>query len=231
MSTPFYARPYEIKQFETIPYIIAYPKGYRPGSVCPVLMQIHGAGGRGMPAEEFLTHPFLSITAEMEPFPFITISPICNEDTWFDLYETLRRFALFISQSDFCDSERFYVMGASLGGYTTWQLAMSLPNLFAAIVPICGGGMYWNAARLVNVPVWAFHGALDTTVLPEESEKMVNAVNKRGGNAKLTIYPENKHDSWSDTFRNPEVYRWLLSHKKQNEKTIVDEYTNLQKFG
>ena len=75
-------------------------------------------------------------------------------------------------------------MGASMGGYGTWQLAMSMPKFFAAIVPICGGGMYWNAGRLINTPIWAFHGAKDPTVLCVESEKMVNHVNALGGKAK-----------------------------------------------
>ena len=137
-----------------------------------------------------------------------------------------------MAAADYTDPERLYLMGASMGGYTTWELAMSMPELFAAIVPICGGGMYWNAGRLVNVPVWAFHGKLDPTVLVEESEKMVNAVNKRGGNARLTVYPENKHDAWTDTFSNPEVYRWLLDHKNQNAGRLVNEYSgNAKEFG
>ena len=47
--------------------------------------------------------------------------------------------------------------------------------------------MYWNAGTLANIPVWAFHGKLDTCVYPEESEKMVKAVNANGGSARLTI--------------------------------------------
>jgi predicted peptidase len=98
---------------------------------------------------------------------------------------------------------------------------MSLPQLFAAIVPICGGGMYWNAARLVGVPAWAFHGEKDKTVFLEESRKMVNAVNKAGGNARLTTYPESAHNSWDETYQNRAVFNWLL----ENEKTCGDNRT------
>ena len=59
------------------------------------------------------------------------------------------------------------------GGYTVWQMAMSHPKWFAAIIPICGGGMYWNASRLKNMKVWAFHGSNDPVVYCEESKKMV----------------------------------------------------------
>ena len=91
--------------------------------------------------------------------------------------------------------------------------------------------MYWNAGKLKNVPVWAFHGALDQTVLPEESEKMVNAVNKRGGSAKLTIYPENGHNAWSDTYSNLEVFEWMLSHTNQKLQGFENEYKGSAIFG
>jgi predicted peptidase len=122
-------------------------------------------------------------------------------------------------------------MGASMGGYGSWQMAMSLPEYFAAMVPICGGGLFWNAARLVNVPVWAFHGGKDTVIPPEESMKMVDAVNAAGGNAKLTIYPDNDHNAWTDTYSNPEVFAWLLAHKNINTVSLSNPYRNVQQYG
>ena len=109
---------------------------------------------------------------------------------------------------------------------------MSLPKTFAAIVPICGGGMYWNANRLRHTPVWAFHGEKDKTVFCEESRKMVDAVNKKGGNAKLTVYPDAEHDSWTETYRNPEVFEWLLSQKNGTVRVLDnDGYSGSEKFG
>lgn len=122
-------------------------------------------------------------------------------------------------------------MGASMGGYAAWQLAMSMPDLFAAIVPICGGGMYWNAARLVNVPVWAFHGKRDPVVFVEESEKMVTAVNRCGGNARLTVYPEKEHDSWTDTYQNWEVFEWMLSKENTNTHKLADDHHDSRRYG
>ena len=72
--------------------------------------------------------------------------------------------------------------------------------------------------RLKNVPVWAFHGERDTLVLPEESEKMVAAVNSCGGNALLSLYPEICHEVWLDVYSDAEVFKWLLSHKKEHAK-------------
>lgn len=221
----------EIKKFEKLTYILKYPDNYEEGKKYPVIMFLHGAGSRGNDIEKVKANPFFCITDEYENFPFIIAAPQCCTDTWFDAFETLKRLTLSIYDSEFTDKEHFYAMGASMGGYASWQLAMSMPDLFAAVVPICGGGMYWNAGRLVNVSVWAFHGALDNTVFCEESEKMVNAVNNAGGNAKLTVYPNNSHDAWSDTYSNKEVFEWLLSNKNSNEKEIEDYYKDSKIYG
>ena len=221
----------EVKKFEKLTYILKYPKNYEEGKKYPVIIFLHGAGGRGDDIELVRTNPFFNITNKYDDFPFIVTAPQCCTNTWFDAFETLKRLTLSIYDSDFTDKEHFYAMGASMGGYASWQLAMSMPDLFAAIAPICGGGMYWNAARLVNVPVWAFHGALDGCVFPEESRKMVDGVNNAGGSAKLTIYPNNNHDAWSDTYANKEVFEWLLSNKNGNEKEIEDYYKDSKIYG
>ena len=152
---------------------------------------------------------------------------MCPQDeTWFDWLHQLKILVKEICALPYADTSRFYGMGASMGAYGIWQLAMSIPETFAAILPICGGGMYWNAKQLINVPVWAFHGGIDTCVLTEESVKMVERINKLGGNAKLTIYPNNQHNAWTDTYSNQEVFDWLLTHTNHNEQITEDVYTD-----
>ena len=221
----------EILQLDGIQYLKAYPKNYENGKKYPVIVFLHGAGTRGADIEAVRSNPYFTITETHEDFPFITIAPYCHEDTWYDKLEFLKKLVYDVAQSDFADSERIYLMGNSMGGYGTWQLAMSIPEMFAAIVPICGGGMYWNAPMLVNVPVWAFHGGKDGVVYTEESQKMVDAVNNAGGKAKLTIYPDNYHDAWTDTYKNPEVFEWLLSYKNENIAEIVDKYKDQKIYG
>lgn len=206
----------QVKQSEGMNYVIRYPNHYKEEEKYPVLIFLHGAGTRGTDIQKMLGNPFFQLTDSYADFPFVSIAPQCHKDTWFDLFTQLQEFVRKIVKEAYADPERIYLMGVSMGGYAAWQLAMSMPEVFAAMVPVCGGGMYWNAARLISVPIWAFHGAKDGVVFPEESKKMTDAVNRLGGSAKLTVYPDRMHDAWSDTYRNPEVFRWLLEHKKEN---------------
>lgn len=221
----------EILRFKNIQYIISYPEEYAEYKKYPVILFLHGSGSRGSDIDKLLSNPYFRITDEQQKFPFITVAPLCSVNTWFDMFETLEEFVHKLRTEGYVDQKRIYLMGASMGGYATWQLGMSLPECFAAIVPICGGGMYWNAGRLVNVPVWAFHGAKDGNVCVEETIKMVDAVNRTGGNARLTIYPENGHDAWSDTYQNQELFAWLLSCEKYDEKDIPDIFKDSAIYG
>jgi predicted peptidase len=102
-----------------------------------------------------------------------------------------------------------------MGGFGTWSLAAYSPNRFAAIIPICGGGEPLLARALKNMPVWAFHGAKDPIVPVKRSQDLIDALKKSNPEAKLTIYPDALHDSWTATYDNPKIYEWLLAHKRQ----------------
>ena len=222
---------FENGNFEGMDYFVCYPDHYEAGRKYPVLLMLHGAGTRGITLESYQKSSCFGDIMRSADHQLIIVAPHCTADSWFDKFETLIRFANHLSTAPFTEAERFYLLGGSMGAYAAWQLAMSQPQLFAAMIPICGGGMYWNASRLVNVPVWAFHGAKDTTVFPEESKKMVEKLQRKGAEAKLTIYPENAHDAWNDTYRNPEVFAWLLSHKKQNTRKEEISCQGAKEFG
>ena len=99
-----------------------------------------------------------------------------------------------------------------MGGYGTWFLAMAAPELFAAIAPCCGGGMPWNA-EVLTMPVWAFHGALDDVVPLTETVDMVKAIQRAGGNARLTVFGDCGHDAWTYAY-DETLLQWLLAQKR-----------------
>ena len=80
--------------------------------------------------------------------------------------------------------------------------------------PIRRWGQPFRAAALKHLPVWAFHGAKDPVVPPEESRRMVDALRAAGGNVRLTIYKNAQHDSWTKTYANPRLYEWFLRQRR-----------------
>ncbi len=197
---------------KNIRYIKLVPDKMESGKKYPLIIHIHGAGGRG---DDLSLISDATILKKLDGDErFIVVAPQCYANTWFDIFEQLKEFIKFAVSCPDVDAKRVYLSGVSMGGYTSWQLLMSEPETFAASIVCCGGGMYWNAPR-VKTPAWAFHGKLDKTVYAIESENMVKAINASGGSAKLTIYDELEHNCWDVTYFNDQIYEWLLSHKKQ----------------
>jgi predicted peptidase len=207
-------------------YLSCVPKDYngKGGKRWPLMLFLHGAGERGTNLQRVAIHGPPRLVKEGKEFPFIIIAPQCPEgERWQD--DALLKLLDHIARDYAVDTNRVYLTGLSMGGYGTWRLGITHPERFAAIVPICGGGETIDvllagrerAAALKSLPVWAFHGAKDPVVPLEESERMVNALKKLGGKeVKLTVYPEAQHDAWTETYNNPEVYEWMLSHSLVN---------------
>ncbi len=219
----------EILRFERFDYIRRLPENFKETEKYPLVIYLHGAGGRGRDINLIYTHPFFSDTQAFLK-DAVCVAPQCYADSWFNIFEQLQAFIEYVSQLNYIDVTRVYLTGASMGGYATWQMAMSRPELFAAIVPICGGGMYWNTARLKDMGVWAFHGENDPVVLVEESKKMVKGVNDNGGKAFLTVYPGVEHNAWTPTFCDGKVWKWLLEQRAHYEES-VSSYDNVKEFG
>lgn len=219
----------EEKRYKNIQYVVRKPL-HMEAKKYPILIFMAGAGSRGTDLSFVRNNPFFTETNRFF-VDAITYAPQCYEDTWFDMYEQILEFIDDIRQKPYVDQDRVYLMGASMGGYAVWQLAMSQPDWFAAIVPICGGGMYWNASRLKNVSIWAFHGSEDTCVFCEESKKMTDAVKENGGRAKLTVLEGVGHDAWNHVYCNQEVFAWLMEQKRICEETEKSKYDNAKQYG
>lgn len=212
--------------------VIRFPDNYDSTKQYPTLLHLHGAGFRYSSREKLERSAFFTNTAEhVNDLGIITVSPICSEDTWFNLMGELHELLRTLSELPYVDNDRIYIMGCSMGGYGTWILAMCYPEYFAAMVPICGGGMSWNIARYKNIPIWAHHGALDDVVPLNESEKMVEAAKKAGCDVRFTVYPDILHASWIPVYRSREVFEWLLSKKRSSTETKALQYDDGVKYG
>jgi predicted peptidase len=210
----------EITKTLSCKYLLFLPEGYgKEQKRWPLMLFLHGAGERGDDLNKVKVHGPPKIVETRKDFPFIVVSPQCPEDDWWTKKTEMLINLLddIIARYD-VDPERVYLTGLSMGGYGSWALASEYPDRFAAVVPICGGGNRIMSIFLKDMPIWAFHGAKDSVVPVEESKELVEAINARGGNAKLTIYPDANHDSWTETYNNQEVYDWLLEHRRVSQE-------------
>jgi predicted peptidase len=205
-------------------YLLFLPKDYdaKRTKPWPLILFLHGAGERGTNLGLVAKHGPPKIVKDRPDFPFIVVSPQCppgecwNNDLLLALLET-------VTSAYRVDTGRIYLTGLSMGGFGTWSLGLAYPEKFAALAPICGGGDTIpvllappkKLQALKTLPIWAFHGARDSAVNLAESQRMVEAVNQAGGQAKLTVYPEAEHDSWTETYGNPDLYTWFLQHTRK----------------
>jgi lysophospholipase L1-like esterase/poly(3-hydroxybutyrate) depolymerase len=208
------ARTFTSKQHGELPYRLFTPT-LKGSTQYPLVLFLHGAGERGSDNEAQLRH---GVRAFLEPQnqrerPCFVVAPQCPAGARWDI-DLLAEFAEAMAALPGVDRDRIYLTGLSLGGYATWHLAGRRPELFAAALPVCGGGRKEDAARLATLPIWTFHGDADPTVSVEESRAMVAAVKQAGGQPKYTEYPGVDHDSWTRTYADPQVHAWLFAQRR-----------------
>src|SRR5436190_4387622 len=208
-------------------YLLFLPDGYSATSKkrWPLILFLHGMGERGNDPWKVKVHGPPKVAEKMSNFPFVVVSPQCPDGQWWSS-EALIALLDDVVDRYKIDTNRIYLTGLSMGGFGAWSLALEYPERFAAVAPICGGGnprypMSYDAARksaLKALPFWVFHGDKDTAVTIDESQRMVDALKKFGCDVKFTIYPGVGHDSWTQTYSNPELYEWFLQHERVSRK-------------
>lgn len=202
----------------SLDYLLQFPEGYdapeNADAKWPLLVFLHGAGERGGDLEQLKKHGPPKLIEAGQKFPAIVISPQCPADSWWP-EEPVLELIDHAEKAYRVDSSRIYLTGLSMGGYGTWHFAARAPERFAAIVPVCGGGVPYHMRKLSRLPIWAFHGKKDTAVPFEESERLVKALEAVGNpSVNFTVYPEAGHDSWTPAYATPELWDWLFAQQR-----------------
>lgn len=113
------------------------------------------------------------------------------------------------------DPDRVYLTGLSYGGFGTWYMASRHPDRWAAAAPICGVGDLSEVHRIGGLPVWLFQGGRDDLVLPEWSLATAEALDRAGGNVRVTVHEDLGHDCWTRVYGGQDLYDWFLSHVRR----------------
>jgi predicted peptidase len=220
---------------EDFEYLVLPPITIEPGKKYPLVLFLHGAGERGTdPAELMPNFPYRMATTEYRRrFECFLIIPQCRpEMRWvevdFSADKSVRMrdepgvmMSLVIKILDTSiaalpiDHDRIYLTGLSMGGYGSWELAMRRPELFAAVLPVCGGGDETQAHRLIHTPVWAFHGDQDNVVPVHRSRQMIQAIREAGGEPRYSELRGVGHNSWNDAYGNADGgLAWMFSQRR-----------------
>lgn len=213
-------------RFENIEYLMHFPESFDKTKKYPLIVFLHGSGTRGDDLSMLENNSAYKKLCSYKNHDCIVAAPQCCAVNWNELMSTLISLVEMLRLIEYVDVSRVYLTGNSMGGYGTWELATLRPWFFAAIMPICGGGIAWHTYRLKTVPVYAFHGILDSEVMPEESLKMVRGVNLAGGHAEITFFPDLKHNCWDRVYDDSVLIDKLFEHTSDGMKPDFSEFTD-----
>lgn len=203
----------------------------------PLILFLHGAGERGTDNQAQLKYlpTWLADSPLRQQYPCFVIAPQCRPDqrwspfSWSDKTSsplatnlTVDLAAAVAALNEVCvneavDPQRIYLTGLSMGGYGAWELVARYPERFAAVVPICGGGDELQAAKLVTVPIWCFHGDADPVVPVERSRSMIAAIRAAGGKPRYSELPGVSHDAWTPAYQRRELLAWLFAQRRPGQ--------------
>lgn len=234
---------YEKREFDSgkgtiLPYRILFPEGYDSDKKYPLILVLHGAGERGSDNEKQLVHGSkLFLDPEVRKnYPAIVVFPQCASENYWSSVSIDRNVSPLSLNFDYSrpittplrdaidlvkklisdegvDKKRVYITGLSMGGMGTFEAVYRFPGMFAAALPICGGGDT-DRYRRVKTPFWIFHGSNDSVVEVKNSRNMNEKLKELKADVRYTEYPGVNHNSWDNAFAEPDFLKWMFSHKR-----------------
>ena len=214
-------------------YRIYIPYEYSSSDLLPVLTILHGAGERGNNNTAQMQNMVFNLFKNRENpvWNSIVVCPQCPSwpEQWVDTpwaegsysvdevpesneAKTVLEILGYVKDTLQTDENRYYITGLSMGGFGTWDMIMRHREIFAAAVPICGGADPTQAEKLVDMPIYTFHGTADSSVPFLGTKEMVDAIEEAGGEKILHEYLNGYgHIIWGYVGDKLEVWEWLYS--------------------
>jgi predicted peptidase len=201
-----------------------YSPQVEEGKTYPLVLWLHGVKGRGQDNQKQIlagnSHApaFFSSVAVQEHLPAYVLVPQCpGHKFWINFTNNRIRRPLklamalltHVKESLPIDATRVYVGGQSMGAFATWAILAEHPDIFAAGIPVAGGGSTRKVKKALKAPVWIFHGAADPIVRVARSRDLVEVLASADKPHLYTEFPTGRHDIWPQVFAEPELITWL----------------------
>ncbi len=230
LADAYEKRSFEDEDGRKLLYRLLKPPSLEKGKKYPVLVCLHGSGGRGKDNRKNLSgtraSQVIANPKMVKKFPCFAFVPQCPpEGSWSSRREKDGRQdyapvalaaldALLKEFDEIADSRRIYVTGQSMGGIGTYNMLSSRPGFFAAGAPVCGGWKLEDVPKLARTPIWIFHGANDRVVPTKYSRDLNAALKQARAVVKYTEYPGVGHGSWMKAYGESELWNWMFSLKR-----------------
>lgn len=240
-QTPY--QEFEKSQFTssngtTVNYRLLRPEIESTGKKYPLILFLHGAGERGNDNEKQLLHggQMWLNPVNREKYPAFIVAPQCPEENYWayharptsfkpdsmpilnkptPIIETLKELLDTYLDMPQVDKKRVYVIGLSMGGMATFDLAIRYPEIFAAAVPICGDVNPNRLTKAKKVNFRIYHGDADNVVPVEGSRQAYKALKEMKADVTYIEFPSVNHGSWVPAFNDQELLQWLFKQRKK----------------
>ncbi|MGB2822378.1 MAG: dienelactone hydrolase family protein [Phycisphaerae bacterium] len=229
---------YEPSTHNKMPYRLMKPISFDQSKRCPVIVSLHGAGGRGADNRKQLRdwNKLLADKKRRTDYPCYVLAPQ-SRSLWNKTH--LKNIKGIIKALPSVDMDRIYILGHSMGGHGTYILIQVDPGYFAAAAPSAGSGLrrteeFIDASVIKDIPIGAFHGDKDRVCPFERDQKVFDEMKKLGGNMKLTRWKGDGHGVSSKLITGggngttevsskrcdpePVFLKWLFKQKRSGKK-------------
>ncbi|MCP4451165.1 MAG: alpha/beta hydrolase [Planctomycetes bacterium] len=234
-----WAALYEPYKHDDMPYRLMKPINFDAGKSYPLIVSLHGGGGKGTDNRKQLKDWNRQLADEERRTQYACYVLAPQADRLWDGTHLMHIKAI-VTDLPSVDQTRIYILGHSMGGHGTYILIQIDPHYFAAAAPSAGSGLkstepFITASVIKDIPIWTFHGDKDRVCPYERDQTLFAEIKTLGGNMKLTTWAGDGHGvsgkmimgadngttELSSDRCNPEpvFMKWLFAQKRPKQES------------
>ena len=134
---------------------------------------------------------------------------LAERDVYDVLAEVQRRFPI--------DPDRVYLTGISMGGAAALRMALTRPDVWAAVAALCPAplpGFEELVSNAANLPIRLYHGDQDPVVPVANSRAWHRRLVDAGVAAEYLEFPGVRHNAWDVAYRNAAAFEWFAKFRR-----------------